>query len=139
MGPARLRRVMSSAASYHVLIVDDDEDSRELMEISLSAAGFVTSTAAHAEEAIERLREERPDAIVLDLTLPKMSGEQLAEHVRNQPDLAAILLVATSGRDVTPATVGHFDLVRRKPLDYESLISGVRELIESRRLKNTAI
>lgn len=123
---------MSTNHSFRVLVVDDDEDSRELMESALSVAGFSTSAAPHAEAAIEQMQTQVPDVVITDLTLPQMSGEDLATHVRSQKQLAKILMVATSGRELSPATRSLFDLVRPKPVDFDSLIEGMNALLKLR-------
>jgi DNA-binding NtrC family response regulator len=123
---------MSTNHSYRVLVVDDDEDSRELMESALMMTGYATFAAPHAEAAIERLAIEVPDAIITDLTLPQMSGEDLAAYVRGRPELATILLVATSGRDVSPSTRALFDIVRPKPIDFDALIASLSTAFKSR-------
>ncbi|MEO7111502.1 MAG: response regulator [Polyangiaceae bacterium] len=124
--------MLTPPRSYRVLIVDDDDDSRELMESALAVAGYVTSSAAHAEAAIEQLAIEVPHAIITDLTLPQMSGEDLAAHVRGKKELAAILLIATSGRDVAPATLALFDIVRPKPIDFDNLIASMGAQLDAR-------
>lgn len=118
--------------SYRALIVDDDEDSRDLMESALSMAGFVCSAAPHAEAAVEVIAASRPDAIVTDLTLPEMSGEELARFIRSQNHLTPILLVATSGRDMASFDRSLFDIVSGKPVDIDSLVASMNALFESR-------
>ncbi len=124
--------IMKTNHSYRVIVVDDDEDSRELMESALTMTGYATFGAPHAEAAIERLAVEVPDAIVMDLTLPQMSGEDLAAYVRARPDLADVLLVATSGRDVSPSTRALFDIVRPKPIDFEALLSSMSSALAAK-------
>jgi DNA-binding NtrC family response regulator len=117
---------------YRVMVVDDDEDSRELMESALMMTGYATFAAPHAEAAIERLAVEIPDVIITDLNLPEMSGEDLAAYVRSRSELANVLLVATSGRDVSPSTRALFDIVRPKPVDFDALIAGLSAAFQSR-------
>jgi CheY-like chemotaxis protein len=126
---------MSTNHSYRVIVVDDDEDSRELMESALAVTGYTTFGAPHAEAVIERLTVEVPDAIVTDLTLPAMSGEDLAAYVRARPEYADILVVATSGREMDPSTRALFDIVQPKPIDFAALVTSLTSALESKARK----
>jgi CheY-like chemotaxis protein len=123
---------MNAPHSYRVLVVDDDEDSRDLMDNALMVAGYATFAAPHAEAAIERFAFEVPDVIITDLTLPAMSGEELAAYVRARPELADILLVATSGRDASPSTRALFDIVHPKPIDFDALVTSMAAALQSK-------
>ena len=59
----------------HILIVDDEQDIRTIVRISLEKfAGWQTSLAANAQEALEKARSQLPDAILLDITMPDTGG-----------------------------------------------------------------
>lgn len=58
-----------------MLIVDDDDDVREVLAFMLSTAGFNVETAADGRAALEKLRAARPCVVVLDLTMPEMDGQ----------------------------------------------------------------
>jgi CheY-like chemotaxis protein len=67
-----------------ILIVDDEPDVRELFNITLKMAGHVTDTAKHGLEAVEKLANDSPELIVLDLMMPHMDGFGLLNHIRTQ-------------------------------------------------------
>jgi signal transduction histidine kinase len=69
-------------AGLNVLFVDDEADARELVEEFLSSRGARVTTAASAQEAIDRLSEVRPDVLVSDIGMPKESGLTLMQRVR---------------------------------------------------------
>ncbi|MBO0800710.1 MAG: response regulator [Blastocatellia bacterium] len=79
-----------------ILLVDDDEMFRSVAAVALEDAGYKVFEAADAFEALELLREIRPDAIISDLNMPLMDGRALCKRVRGQPDLAAIPFVILS-------------------------------------------
>jgi DNA-binding response OmpR family regulator len=79
---------VTGSAPDHVLVVDDDDDIREMLQSSLSFAGFRVSTAADARSALAALSETEPDAMVLDVMMPGIDGFdllQLLRHPRRHP------------------------------------------------------
>src|SRR5881409_4370480 len=85
-----------------VLIVDDDRRVRELLEIALTSSGFGVITAADGDEGLLRAQRERPDLILLDVRLPKRSGLEVCDILRNDPtdpSIPIILVSAVSSSD----------------------------------------
>jgi CheY-like chemotaxis protein len=82
-----------------VLIVDDEPDVRLLLRIQLEQAGFeVAGEAGDGKEALERCRESTPDAVVLDLLMPGMSGFEAIAPLRElQRDMAIVAYTAVAG------------------------------------------
>ncbi|EFA72357.1 response regulator [Cylindrospermopsis raciborskii CENA303] len=88
----------------HILIVDDEQDIRVIVRISLEKfAGWRTILAATAEEALEKARSQLPDAILLDITMPDTDGFQVWDKLQSDPltkSIPVILLTAkTSSLD----------------------------------------
>lgn len=119
-----------------VLLVDDSLSVRKVLARRLARLGLEVSTAEDGEEALARLREERFDALVTDLEMPRMNGYQLIETVRRRPEsrtLPVIVITTRAGRE-------HGDLARRlgadrhltKPVDHEHLARLVEELAAAR-------
>lgn len=113
--------------SIEVLIVEDDAAIRESLQDYLELFGFRVSTAVDGLDALDRLRESRPQAILLDLMMPRMSGLEFLTRLREDPvhaDLPVIVMSANAD------TYGHrlCDLVAavfRKPLDMDQLILAI--------------
>lgn len=81
-----------------VLLVEDHADSRELLEEFLTLEGFQVETAGNGASAWERLRRPpMPDAVLLDLMMPVMSGWELMRHVREDSRLRTLPVVVVSG------------------------------------------
>lgn len=81
-----------------VLLVEDHADSRELLEDFLTLEGFTVETACNGQTAWERLRRQPcPDAVLLDLMMPVMSGWELMRHVREDARLRSLPVVVVSG------------------------------------------
>ena len=73
-----------------VLIVEDDDDVRDFMKVLLEGSGYSTMTAANGLEAFERIEEQRPCAILLDVHMPIMDGYQFRAQQLRDPRLARI-------------------------------------------------
>src|SRR5947209_13063299 len=82
-----------------VLLVEDDEFSREMLTRRLRRRGFEVLTAADGEEGCARAREERPDLILMDLRLPPglMSGFDATRRLKEAPETRAIPVLALTG------------------------------------------
>jgi DNA-binding NtrC family response regulator len=111
-----------------LLVVDDDRDVRDVLQEVLEDAGYAVVCVEHGEEALAYLNVgPRPDAILLDLFMPVMSGWDFARHVRNFPHLASIPMVVITCSE--PYWGYPCPLVLRKPLDLEQLLATVAGVI----------
>ena len=80
-----------------ILTVDDSRTIRDMLAVTLSAAGYEVVQAEDGVEALERLRDTRPDAIVTDINMPRMDGFELIEEVRREgPNKGTPILVLTT-------------------------------------------
>lgn len=82
--------------SITVLVIDDDPNTRDLIERSLIREGLRVETAATGEEGLARVQQQRPDAIILDIILPKMDGWTVLSTLKADPDLAEIPVIVLS-------------------------------------------
>ena len=80
-----------------LLLIDDDQDLRESMTDALQGSGFVVSSAANGQEALDLLASgDPPDVILLDLLMPVMNGWQFCEERKRDPRWAEIPIIAMS-------------------------------------------
>jgi CheY-like chemotaxis protein len=115
-------------APLRILIVDDDVDTARMMKAILKLEGYELALAFDGPEAITTARAFKPHAVLLDLTLPGMSGFEVAIALKRIPALAGCLLVAVSGQD-DEMIESPFDRYFQKPVDPEALLkllSGVQ-------------
>jgi two-component system cell cycle response regulator DivK len=77
-----------------ILIVDDNQDSRELVVKILKTRGYQTIEAVDGEEALEKAVAERPDLILMDRSLPKIDGYEVTRRLKNQDEFKDIPIVA---------------------------------------------
>jgi CheY-like chemotaxis protein len=106
----------------HILIVDDDPDMRDLLADVLVDAGYSTSCAADGAEALEALDSTPTDAVLLDLHMRGMNGQEFLARRAADPRLAKIPVIVISGSAQWSATtVGTF--VLGKPMDIAALLA----------------
>jgi CheY-like chemotaxis protein len=80
-----------------ILLVDDSKFLRLATERALARAGYEVTTAMDGEDALRNAREQKPDVILLDMLLPKMTGPDVLKVLKNDPATAGIAVVAFTG------------------------------------------
>ena len=80
-----------------VLVVEDDEATRDSLRYALEEKGLSVRTVPHGGEALGLLRELRPRVILLDVLMPVMNGWRVIESIRQKKELAAIPIIALTG------------------------------------------
>ncbi|MDR2617664.1 MAG: sigma-54 dependent transcriptional regulator [Treponema sp.] len=122
-----------------VLIVDDEKNIRESLKKYLGLENIDSEGAESAEEALEYLERESFEAIVLDLKLPGMDGQECLEKIQQRGILAPVIMISAHGQ--IPDAVGALKSGARdylvKPFDPAELIIKIRSLVEDRRRENT--
>ena len=99
--PATLRKYQRARPQSPVLVVEDDADLREMMRRTLENEGWAVIEAANGRVALERLIEQRPELILLDLMMPEMDGFQFLEEVRTHEEWRSIPIVVVTAKDLT--------------------------------------
>ncbi|GEM28846.1 DNA-binding response regulator [Nocardia seriolae NBRC 15557] len=114
-----------------VLVVDDEPALAELVALALRYEGWAVETAGDGRTAVAKAREVRPDAVVLDVMLPDMTGLEVLERVRQVfPDLPVLLLTAKDSVEdrIAGRTAGGDDYVT-KPFSIEEVVLRLRALL----------
>jgi CheY-like chemotaxis protein len=106
-----------------VLVVDDDLDIRLTLEELLKDEGFSVATASNGKDALERLQTTTPTLILLDLTMPVMSGAQFRGIQLQNPNLAAIptVVMTADGQALEKSTQLKAQECLTKPIDLDHL------------------
>ena len=111
-----------------VLIVEDDDDLRDMMAQMLTIDGFNAATAANGREALEYLHSTgKPNVILLDLMMPVMDGWEFRRQQKADPELAPVPVIVLSALDPPRAATVDADAFLKKPLDFERLLELVRD------------
>ncbi len=98
---------METGAGRKILVVEDESDVADLLTLNFRKAGFKISTAADGASGLQKAREDRPDFIVLDLMLPKMSGLEVCKILKNDMATSHIpILMLTAKAEEIDRIVG---------------------------------
>ena len=119
-----------------VLVVDDDPDLVEAICMKLESKNFRTAKAYDGVQAWERIKEERPDLVILDVMMPNKNGYVVCDEIKNDPqykDITVVLLTAV-GEAVTSTSYTHMDGKTAladefipKPIDLDNLMEIVKD------------
>src|SRR5512137_454705 len=111
----------------HILVVDDEPQIRRVMRSALSSHGYVITDAKTGEEALESIRKERPDLVLLDVNMPGMGGIEACREMRHSFDAPIIMLtVRNAERDKVLALDAGADDYVVKPFGMEELMARIR-------------
>ena len=121
----------------HILLVEDNDQSREVLSRRLSRRGFEVSGAANGRAGLERAVALRPDLILMDVSLPEMSGFEVTRRLKADPAtgrIPVIFLTAHARReDEAEAQAAGGDGFAIKPVDLEHLLLSIRTALETSR------
>ncbi len=112
-----------------ILIVDDSPTERLYLTDILVKNGFAVSTAVNGDEAIERIRAERPELILMDVVMPGSNGFQVTRAIARDPELAALPVIICSSKNQETDRIwglrqGAKDYLV-KPVDPERLLASI--------------
>jgi DNA-binding response OmpR family regulator len=116
-----------------IVVVDDDDDVRELIEFRLTRAGYEVVSGRDGEEALSLIRGKRPALAVLDIMMPKLNGYEVTRQLRQDPELNRIpVILLTASVQEGAATMGFeagADDHMRKPFSPQELLVRVRSML----------
>ena len=120
-----------------ILLVDDFEDALDIYEEYLTYRGFHVVVARNGQEAITQARSHRPDVILLDLRMPRMTGTEAMQILRADPSFVNTLIIALTAQALDEerdrALSAGFDAVIAKPCLPDALVAAVEEILSERR------
>ena len=110
-----------------VLVVDDEPQIRRVMRTTLVARGYIVSTARSGEEALEKIREERYDLVLLDMNMPGIGGMEACRLIRSQSDIPIVILsIRNAEKDKVEALDAGADDYITKPFSTPELLARIR-------------
>jgi two-component system response regulator PilR (NtrC family) len=119
-----------------ILVVDDEQSLREVLSIMLKRAGYVVTSVADGEEAIEHLNKEIFDLVITDLRMPKVDGMEVLKAVKSASPETVVLVItafATADSAVEAMKQGAYDYLT-KPFQVDEVQLIIRNALEKRRL-----
>ncbi len=126
-----------TAARKSVLIVEDDRALRELYRNVLRQAGDEGGAVEDGNDALHRLEHWTPDAVILDLALPRLDGRDLRHELRARPETRDVPVIIVTGTDTSDLDHKDFAAILRKPIDGDALVNAVDAAV--RGIRRTAI
>ncbi len=116
-----------------VLVVDDEPHLLEALRFKLEGAGYEVLAEADGKDALDLVKAERPDLVVIDLHLPTMNGDEVCREMKSDDALKSIpviLFTATGAAEIEEkAAKAGSDAYLVKPFEHEVLLTKMRELI----------
>lgn len=122
-----------------ILVVDDQEDNVELLRARLAARGYKVRTASDGQQALDSVKEEPPDLILLDVMMPRMSGIEVVRRIKSDADLPFIAVIMQTALDSTESRVEGLDAGAddyiTKPINFAELEARVRSMLRIKKLQ----
>ena len=124
-----------------ILIVEDYDDVRQILRVLLESENFRVLEAASGPEALEVLEEERPDVILMDVSLPGFDGMEAIRRIRaldgfqNTPII--VLTAYTGGSTYESALRAGSNYFRAKPIDFDELVALLKEIFFDGNTRNS--
>lgn len=118
-----------------ILVIEDNDVAMMQISSALEENGFAVTTAANGSEGLESLGKALPDAVILDLMMPKVSGFEVLEQIRSTPGTSGLPVLILTAKELTREELANLkrnnvrQLVRKGTLDRDQLTARVKELI----------
>ncbi|MCR5418052.1 MAG: response regulator transcription factor [Lachnospiraceae bacterium] len=113
-----------------ILVVDDDEEIREVVNVLLSSEGYLVTCVSEGGKALSYLEKEIPDLVILDVMMPDMDGYEVCRRIREKSHMPILFLTAKSReKDLVRGYMAGGDDYLQKPFSYTELIARVGALL----------
>ena len=129
--------INKKADKTKILVVDDEPNIVQTLQDRLEMNEYQVITAGNGREGLEKVEQEKPDVILLDVIMPIMDGHEMLEMLRKQPggrDVSVIMLTARSQtQDIARANACGIDDYIVKPFDLSELLEKIESVVEHRK------
>lgn len=130
---------MSGDYKYKILVVDDEEDIRTIVEFNLKKEGYIVKSVENGLEALKKMKSFMPDLVILDVMMPEMDGVEVCREIRQTPELSKVLITFLTARTEDYSQIAGFDAGAdayiEKPIRPRLLLSRVNALLRRKEIK----
>jgi len=115
-----------------ILVVDDSDDTREMMTKLLELESFTVITAEDGRAGLNKAYSELPDLIITDINMPNLNGIEMIRMLREHPGVGGVPIMAITAYGQTVATealAAGADRAATKPIEFTSLMHGIKQLL----------
>ncbi len=134
------------ATKDKILIVDDEQINLDFFEVMLTKLGFVVETAEDGEEALEKVRQTKPDLIILDNIMPRLTGWEVTKILKQEPEYEKhrhIPIIMFSAMDDVKDKIEGFELgiedYITKPFNFSEVLARIKAVLRSRDLSQQVL
>jgi CheY-like chemotaxis protein len=131
--PGKAAPIETKVPAAHLMVVEDDEDTLEMLRATLARHGFRVTACESAEETLRLAQEDRPDLLISDIGMPEMDGFEMIERLRQVDGYVSLPAIALTGyastEDAKAALASGFNAHVSKPVDPAELLALVKELL----------
>ncbi|MEZ4936761.1 MAG: response regulator transcription factor [Crocinitomicaceae bacterium] len=132
---------MNPDYKYKILVVDDEEDIRTILEFNLKKEGYIVKTVENGVEALKKLKTFVPDLVILDVMMPEMDGIEVCREIRQSNDFKNLIVAFLTARTEDYSQIAGFDAGAdayiEKPIRPRLLLSRVKALLRRKDLNPT--
>jgi DNA-binding response OmpR family regulator len=112
-----------------ILVVEDDAALRAYYRSVLTLEGYAVVTAVDGVDALERIEEQPVGAVILDLGLPRLAGEDVGRELASHPSRRSIPVIVVTGQDTDGLDLTSFTCVLHKPVTGEALVRAITDCL----------
>jgi two-component system, cell cycle response regulator len=131
---------VSKAEPKRILVVDDNPDNVDIIDARLSSRGYAIETASNGQEALDKVRANPPDLILLDVMMPLIDGFEVSRRIKNDRELPFIPIILVTARTESEDKVEGLDAgaddYLGKPIDFPELEARVRSMLRIKKLQD---
>jgi CheY-like chemotaxis protein len=118
-----------------LLLADDSQTIHRVLELTFAEEDFEIISAYNGNEAVEKLKEAKPDLVIADVNMPEMDGYQVCQHIKSDPETSHIPVILLKGTfepfDEAKATACHNDGIIAKPFQTKNIIKTVKDILST--------
>ncbi|RLA83101.1 MAG: response regulator [Epsilonproteobacteria bacterium] len=122
----KMQELIEDIKNLNVLIVEDDDDIREIMSTPFGKICNTTRTAVDGEDGLKQFKENKPDIIITDIRMPNMNGNEMIEKIKEIDPSCPIVVVSGHGKMIRATDKA--DVILEKPIKFDKLIEQIHQL-----------